>query len=109
VVETLRKREVAELVFEGALVVTELATNAVLHARSDFTVAVSIQPDAVRIAVRDSSAVLPAPGDGRPGAATGRGLRIVAAVSREWAAERHGEGKIVWAELGRATAPPQGG
>ncbi|HEV7861721.1 MAG TPA: MEDS domain-containing protein, partial [Acidimicrobiia bacterium] len=47
-----------DLVDDAAVVTTELATNAVLHAGTDFTVTVSRRPDgAIRVAVRDASLV----------------------------------------------------
>ena len=81
------------------LVVAELATNAVVHARSGFVLTISVRGDRVRVAVRDDS---PAAPDLRQPAALdtrGRGLRLVAALSCNWGAEPDGPGKVVWAEL----------
>jgi anti-sigma regulatory factor (Ser/Thr protein kinase) len=81
---------------DAAIVVTELAANAVLHARSGFTLTVSRSAAAIRIAVRD----------GRPLASlkdldvkAGHGLSVVAQLARAWAVERLPDGKVVWAEL----------
>jgi MEDS: MEthanogen/methylotroph, DcmR Sensory domain len=83
------------LAVDAAIVATELASNAVVHARSDFTVIVSRRPDAVRIAVRDGrphGAPLPA--------AAGHGLDLVNTVAARWGAEPLAAGgKLVWAEL----------
>src|ERR1700720_4026026 len=57
---TLRRWAADHLADDAALVVTELAANAVVHARSDFTVALSAQGDTLRISVRDASP-LPSP------------------------------------------------
>lgn len=99
VVDTLQRWGEAALAYDAAMVVTELATNAVVHARTGFTVTVSHAADAIRISVRD----------GRPAGsdigellapAAGHGLGLVAAVARHWAAEPLPDGKRVWAEVG---------
>jgi len=83
---------------EIAIVVTELATNAVIHARSVFAVTVLIQEDTVRVAVRDHSTAFPQPREAAPTALGGRGLGLVGAVAR-WGVEAVTGGKTVWAEL----------
>lgn len=83
---------------DAAIVATELASNAVRHARSDFTVTVARRPDAIRISVRDGRPL------GAPLAvAAGHGLDLVNTVAARWGARplRAG-GKLVWAELARA-------
>lgn len=81
-----------------AIVVTELTTNAVLHACSPFTVTVLVEGDAVRVAVRDRSAAFPQPREAAATALGGRGLGLVGAVAR-WGVEAVAGGKTVWAEL----------
>lgn len=100
VVDTLQQWGEAALAYDAAMVVTELATNAVVHARTDFTVTVSPVADAVRISVRDGRS---APGPDLRAllvSAAGHGLGLVAAVARHWAAEELPDGKRVWAEIG---------
>ncbi len=88
------------LVDATELVVTELVTNAVRHGRRRFEVAVSLEADAVRIAVTDPSPQLPTLRPERPDLATGgRGMHLVAALSRRWGMQLHGGGKTVWAEV----------
>ena len=99
VVETLEGWKLWELCDDAALVVSELATNAVLHARSDFSVVVSWQGTAVRVSVRDASAAAPVRQDVPVLATAGRGVALVAAIAGRWGAELVGGGKIVWAEL----------
>ena len=60
VTETLAAWGRVDLVDDAAVVATELTTNAVLHARTGFTVTISVRPDgSVRLAVRDESVVPP--------------------------------------------------
>lgn len=97
---------------DAQLVVVELVTNALLHARPP--VVVRLQPAAVstlRIEVYDASVV--APPTFRTSAAegmTGRGLTLVEGVSDRWGVSRRGSGKIVWVELDaeRSVAWPPG-
>jgi anti-sigma regulatory factor (Ser/Thr protein kinase) len=86
---------------DAALVVTELATNAVVHAQSAFTVTITIGEDSVRISVRDRAAL---PGNGTGPALPAmplHGLGVVAAMAARWGAGSAGPGKDVWAELRR--------
>jgi hypothetical protein len=89
---------------DAAIVIAELATNAILHARSAFTVAISYPGDALRIAVRD---MIPL-GDGeRLVTRPGHGLDVVAKIAERWAVEPLADGKVVWAELPRGAPGPQ--
>jgi hypothetical protein len=89
------------LATEASLVVTELATNAVLHARTAFHVSLGRRPSGqgIRIAVHDGSEEAPAIRHYAPGAATGRGLHLIRALSSAWGVERFAGGKSVWVEL----------
>ncbi|MBB2901391.1 hypothetical protein FHR75_002179 [Kineococcus radiotolerans] len=111
------RRAVAELhvpeVEESAeLGVSELVTNALLHARTAFTITVRSMPTGtVRIEVSDSS---PLPAQQRHlglGATTGRGLRLVEAVSSAWGVDplaSGGVGKTVWFEPRPSTGEDPG-
>jgi anti-sigma regulatory factor (Ser/Thr protein kinase) len=76
----------------------ELATNAVLHARTDFTVRVLIGADRVRVEVSDGNTRMPQPCLTPADATSGRGLAIVDGTGLEWGAERHARGKTVWVQ-----------
>ena len=89
-----------DLVDATELVVTEMVTNAVRHSRQRFGVAVSLQADAVRAAVTDPSPRLPTMRAEHPDVATGgRGMHLIAALSRRWGIRLHDGGKTVWAEV----------
>jgi len=82
-----------------ALLVSEVASNAVLHARSPFTVTVERDGSNLRVAVSDNSAVLPVVKNLSNEATTGRGLRILGALAQDWGVEPDGDGKTVWFEV----------
>lgn len=99
VTQVLRGWGRADLVENASLVTAELATNAVLHARSDLVVALSRHGDGVRVSVRDGSSAIPAVSQPTVDSVSGRGLRLVGALARDWGAEHVRSGKVVWAEL----------
>jgi anti-sigma regulatory factor (Ser/Thr protein kinase) len=83
----------------GLLIVSELATNAVVHARSDFEVRLQRTGSAVRISVRDASSSLPEPRPFSADSISGRGLAIVTAFSDRWGSQGYAGGKEVWADI----------
>jgi anti-sigma regulatory factor (Ser/Thr protein kinase) len=95
----------AGLAEAAELVTTELATNAVRHARGDFSVRLRPTPGGLRIEVADPSAERPE-AVGRPGPLDehGRGLPILATLTQRWGVTPTPGGKICWAELGQETA-----
>jgi hypothetical protein len=99
VAEILSNLDRPDLVDDALLVVSELATNAVVHARSPFTVTLSSDADKIKIAVRDGSPAIPELGSDDPLEPGGEGLKLVAAVCSRWGADLLGNGKVVWAEL----------
>jgi anti-sigma regulatory factor (Ser/Thr protein kinase) len=88
-----------DAIYDAAMLVSELATNAVLHARSEFTVEVICGSASVRISVYDLSAVLPRPRKYGLEATTGRGLRMIATIASDWGVEPRADGKAIWFEL----------
>lgn len=84
---------------DAATLVSELATNAVLHARTPFTVEVSLDEGSVRISVLDHSPSVPRLRDYGTGATTGRGIRLVDTMSTRWGVQQDDDGKHVWFEL----------
>jgi hypothetical protein len=97
-VDAVRRLGAADLTDDTALVVTELAANAIVHAQTGFTVNLSAGPDVLRISVRDAS---PPPPAGLP-AAPLHGLGAVDVLASRWGVEPLGHsGKSVWVELRR--------
>jgi anti-sigma regulatory factor (Ser/Thr protein kinase) len=99
VAQTLCSWGLGQLVDDASIIVSELATNAIMHARSDFAVSLSSHGDAVRVSVRDRSPVMPVRRNPLPATISGRGLRMVTALTRRWGTEVVGNGKVIWAEL----------
>ena len=100
-VDAVRRLGAANLADDTALVVTELAANAIVHAQTGFTVDLSASPDVLRITVRDASPLPPAAAADLP-ALPLHGLGAVDALASRWGVERLGHsGKSVWAELRR--------
>lgn len=92
------------LIEEAELIVAELASNAVLHARSPFRVAVSRLGPEIKISVQDASTRPPenlAHLAARPGYPGGRGIWIVAELSRNWNTQPERDGKTIWATMTR--------
>lgn len=100
-VDAVRRLGAADLADDTALVVTELAANAIVHAQTGFTVDLSVGQDVLRITVRDASPLPPASVADLP-ALPLHGLGAVDALASRWGVERLGHsGKLVWVELSR--------
>lgn len=84
---------------DAETLVSELATNAVLHAKTDYTITISRTGDTIRVRVFDLSTVLPRERHYGPDSTTGRGIRLIASLATDWGVEPEGAGKAVWFEL----------
>jgi hypothetical protein len=82
------------------LLVSELATNAVLHARTAYAVVLSKGIGDLRVEVLDGSSVPPRHRQNSAAAATGRGVAMVDQLATSWgthqSAELAGFAKGVW-------------
>ena len=86
------------LVDDLRLVVSELVTNAISHARTSSTVVLERSGPSVTLTVRDCSPSLPLLRAADSMAGGGRGLGIVDVLSRDWGVTSSlGEPKSVWA------------
>ncbi len=93
-----------DVLAEVLLMTSELVTNAVIHARTEIELGVTLSRDNVLITVHDLDLARPTqlPSSDRDG---GRGLDLVRELSDAYASERHdGDGKTAWFRVRRATA-----
>jgi anti-sigma regulatory factor (Ser/Thr protein kinase) len=86
-----------------AVIVAELAANAVTHGRvpgRDFELRLTLAPTTLRIEVSDPRGERePEPGPLAVDSETGRGLLLVEALATTWGTKDRVIGKTVWAEL----------
>ena len=98
--DVLAEWELAGLSPVATLLVSELATNAVLHAGTGFEV--RLCPTAghgVRVELEDGNPQLPAKRSPSEWSSHGRGLLIVDALATRSGTAPHDPGKVVWFEL----------
>lgn len=81
------------------LLTSELATNAVVHAQSPFSVEVGRSDRTVRVSVSDRSDVPPVQLSATPADEHGRGIQLLSALSANWGIEPRDSGKEVWFEV----------
>jgi anti-sigma regulatory factor (Ser/Thr protein kinase) len=102
--ETLFRWGETSRVKDALLVTSELFTNAVLHGSGRIDVYVTLDPEALRIAVVDDGLRPPDPWPRRDATPTpgGRGLQIVDALASTWGNNFDPAGRTrVWAEMPR--------
>jgi anti-sigma regulatory factor (Ser/Thr protein kinase) len=89
------------VVDDTVLAVSELVTNAVLHARSASTLELELGQtrDWLRFSVADACVVPPLAQLAGGADESGRGMAILAALSDRWGIEPHARGKRVWCEV----------
>ncbi|MFJ4577863.1 ATP-binding SpoIIE family protein phosphatase [Streptomyces echinatus] len=80
------------------LLVSEVVTNAVRHSEGDRIGLRVVRTDALLFEVTDDEPALPAMIAAGPGDESGRGLRVVSRLAREWGASASGHRKTVWFE-----------
>ncbi len=85
------------------LLVTELVTNAVLHARTELHLIIETEPGIVRLRVEDRSPGTPVLRHYDTDDVTGRGLALVEMLATRWGVDPRPDGKSVWCEI---TFPP---
>lgn len=91
-----------------ALLSSELATNAIVHARTRFTVHVSTNDERIRIEVSDGSPEPPVRRFSAADAVSGRGLGIVEGYASRWGTAPTAHGKTVWCEIDRQAISDHG-
>jgi serine phosphatase RsbU (regulator of sigma subunit)/PAS domain-containing protein len=109
-----------ELTDDATLLVSELATNAVLHAGTDFEVSADLLGDAVEVSVTDHHPTRTLPQPARSvdeELESGRGLFLTSSLAQMWGVDYTSTTKRVWFRLAlpvgavpgpRTAAPPTG-
>jgi anti-sigma regulatory factor (Ser/Thr protein kinase) len=80
----------------AVLMVSELATNAVVHTTSPFTIGIDRSDHEARISVTDQGVGTPRLRHAASTDTDGRGLGIVAAFATAWGVDLHPDSKTVW-------------
>ena len=89
----------SDLSDDARLVVSELLTNAALHAKPPIKLRLARLPAGVRLEVSDGSPELPLKVRASSEVMTGRGWSLVEALCDSWGVQPAGNGKVVWATL----------
>lgn len=97
--QMLERWDLEGLEFAATQALTEIATNAVIHARTEFEVIIDWDGGVLRVCVHDHSPRLPMPRRYGLDATTGRGLAMVDRLCRSWGVEATDDGKQVWFEV----------
>lgn len=84
---------------DAKLVVTELVTNALLHAGTPCELRLRLTGETLRVEVEDGGGGVPDIQAADGGAEHGRGLLLVSALCLAWGIDAGEKGKIVWGEL----------
>lgn len=87
------------LIPDAQLVLTELLTNAIVHAESSCTVTLELSGTSLHIEVSDDDPTPPQPQPFDVMREGGRGLLIVSSLASAWGIEPNATGKRVWAHL----------
>lgn len=99
VIEQLCRWGYGSLVTDASLVVTELATNVVVHAKSALTLSLARRGGSVLIGVGDRNPTTPEHRAVELYSPGGRGLWLIEAFTTAWGCTPFANGKLIWAEL----------
>jgi DNA-binding NarL/FixJ family response regulator len=83
------------------LAVSELVTNAIIHAQSEIDVRICVLRDVIRVEVGDHSTAPPVLRHAEVEDTSGRGIALVSHVSSRWGVRPRRLGKTVWFEVPR--------
>ena len=95
----LERGDRGDLVETAVLLVSELVTNALLHAGTHIDLTARLGPDGLRVEVGDGSLHLPSRRRYAATAGTGRGLMMLESMAADWGVRRRRNGKVVWFEV----------
>jgi anti-sigma regulatory factor (Ser/Thr protein kinase) len=97
VTDTLVDAGVTSVLDDARLLISELATNAVVHAATDFSVSVHILAGRLYVEVRDGDPTdLAVERESPEPALSGQGLKIVRRLADSWGSRVEDHGKVVW-------------
>lgn len=82
------------------LAVSEIVTNALVHAGTEMRLRILVAAQSVRVELSDGSSRLPSQRDFGATSPTGRGLLLVEELASRWGAHPTEGGKVVWFEVG---------
>ncbi|MFL4945962.1 SpoIIE family protein phosphatase [Streptomyces sp. MMS24-I31] len=109
--DRLAQWRLEEMAFSAELIVSELVTNAIRHARGPIALRLIRTQNRLICAVSDQSSTSPHLRRAGVVEEGGRGLFLVAQFALRWGTRYTGAGKIIWAELpvscGEASEPHQ--
>jgi PAS domain S-box-containing protein len=97
--ELLADAEREDLSEAALLLVSEVVTNALLHAGTPIDVSASIDDGGLRVEVGDGSVHLPVRRQYAATSGTGRGIRLLEEMGDDWGITRRPRGKAVWFRL----------
>jgi anti-sigma regulatory factor (Ser/Thr protein kinase) len=98
-VETLQRWGVTGVIDTAELVVSEMVTNALRHARTGSRLELSESSGCLRIEVVDFGRGGAVKADPELSDLGGRGLMLVEAMTRRWGARHDGNEHLVWCEI----------
>lgn len=87
------------------LLVSEIVTNAVLHAGTELVLTLERGESTVQVQIEDGNPLLPVVRSHGPDAGTGRGLHVLDRMASRWGTSEVDGGKIVWFEIPTTVLP----
>ncbi|HEX6424736.1 MAG TPA: ATP-binding protein [Acidimicrobiales bacterium] len=99
IMELLTRSGRTDLGVDAALAVSELVTNAVVHAGGPITLSASYVDSTLHVEVHDTERALPSVRNPPPSEKTGRGLNLVALLADRWSVTPTAGGKTIWFEM----------
>jgi anti-sigma regulatory factor (Ser/Thr protein kinase) len=91
-----------EVIDAASLLVSELVTNAIVHARTDVGLYAALIGGIFRVEVTDGNPTMPTQRRTAALAGTGRGLQLIDQIATRWGVRASGAGKTIWFELAYA-------
>jgi anti-sigma regulatory factor (Ser/Thr protein kinase) len=91
----------ASVIELAALLVSELVTNAIVHARGTICLTVHADANWVRIEVEDQGRGRPILRPATEDQLEGRGLQVVDKLATDWGTQRRATHNVVWFEIAR--------